>query len=142
MLKDLRAIAARVPGGHLGEQPQLDGRRAERQNIAGLDQRRRELAILRANGARPRDVFLLLALEGGAITLAGAVAGALLLAALILALGPWVQAHYGLTLGLTPPSSEELKLLGLVLLVGLIASLFPGWRAYRLSLADGLTPRV
>jgi putative ABC transport system permease protein len=70
------------------------------------------------------------------------VAGALLLAALILALGPWVQAHYGLTLGLTPPSGEELKLLGLVLLVGLIASLFPGWRAYRLSLADGLTPRV
>lgn len=110
--------------------------------LAGLDQRRRELAILRANGARPRDVFLLLALEGGAITLAGAVAGALLLAALILALGPWAQAHYGLTLGLTPPSGEEPKLLGLVLLVGLIASLFPGWRAYRLSLADGLTPRV
>ncbi len=110
--------------------------------LAGLDQRRRELAILRANGARPRDIFLLLALEGGAITLAGTVAGALLLAALILALGPWVQARYGLTLGLTPPSLEELKLLGMVLLVGLIASLFPGWRAYRLSLADGLTPRV
>jgi putative ABC transport system permease protein len=110
--------------------------------LAGLDQRRRELAILRANGARPRDVFLLLALEGGAITLAGVVAGALLLAALILALGPWVRAHHGLALGLTPPSGEELKLLGLVLLVGLIASLFPGWRAYRLSLADGLTPRV
>ena len=110
--------------------------------LAGLDQRRRELAILRANGARPRDIFLLLALEGGAITLAGAVAGTLLLAALVPALAPWAQAQYGLTLGLTPPSAEELKLLGWVLLVGLLASLFPGWRAYRLSLADGLTPRV
>jgi len=38
--------------------------------------------------------------------------------------------------------NRALELLGLVLLVGLIASLFPGWRAYRLSLADGLTPRV
>ena len=110
--------------------------------LAGLDQRRRELAILRANGARPRDIFLLLALEGGAITLAGAVAATLLLAALVPALAPWAQAQYGLTLGLTPPSAEELKLLGWVLLVGLLASLFPGWRAYRLSLADGLTPRV
>ncbi len=110
--------------------------------LAGLDQRRRELAILRANGARPRDIFLLLALEGGAITLAGAVVGTLLLTALVPALAPWAQAQYGLTLDLTPPSAEELKLLGWVLLVGLLASLFPGWRAYRLSLADGLTPRV
>jgi len=25
---------------------------------------------------------------------------------------------------------------------GAVASLIPGWRAYRLSLADGLSPRV
>lgn len=110
--------------------------------LAGLDQRRRELAILRANGARPRDIFVLLALEGGMLTLAGAMLGVGLLFALILSLGPWVQSEYGLLLGLTPPSGEELRLLGMVLLVGMLASLLPGWRAYRLSLADGLTPRV
>ncbi len=110
--------------------------------LAGLDQRRRELAILRANGARPRDIFVLLALEGGMLTLAGALLGVGLLFALILSLGPWAQREYGLLLGLTPPSGEELRLLGMVLLVGLCASLLPGWRAYRLSLADGLTPRV
>ena len=33
------------------------------------------------------------------------------------------------------------RLLGAVLAAGLLASLLPGWRAYRLSLADGLTPR-
>jgi putative ABC transport system permease protein len=40
------------------------------------------------------------------------------------------------------PSLEELRLLGLVVAVGTLASLLPGYRAYRLSLADGLTPRV
>jgi putative ABC transport system permease protein len=29
-----------------------------------------------------------------------------------------------------------------VLAGGLLASLVPGWRAYRLSLADGLSPRT
>jgi putative ABC transport system permease protein len=33
-------------------------------------------------------------------------------------------------------------LLGAVVAVGLLASLVPGYRAYRLSLADGLTPRL
>lgn len=110
--------------------------------LAGLGERRRELAILRANGARPRDLFALLALEGGAVTLAGALLGTLLLALLTLLLGPWLEAHYGLLLKLSVPSIEELRLLGWVVLVGTLASLLPGYRAYRLSLADGLTPRV
>jgi putative ABC transport system permease protein len=110
--------------------------------LAGLGERRRELAILRANGARPRDLFTLLALEGGAVTLAGALVGVLLLTLLTGALGPWLEAHYGLLLKLALPSGEELRLLGLVIVVGTLASLLPGYRAYRLSLADGLTPRV
>jgi putative ABC transport system permease protein len=110
--------------------------------LASLDQRRRELAILRANGARPRDIFLLLALEGGAVTLAGALLGLALKSALVLALAPWVQAEFGLVLRLDWPGGEELYALGLVLLAGLFASLLPGWRAYRLSLADGMTPRL
>jgi len=110
--------------------------------LAGLGERRRELAILRANGARPRDLFTLLALEGGAVTLVGALVGVLLLTLLTLAFGPWLEAHYGLLLKLALPSTEELRLLGLVIAVGTLASLLPGYRAYRLSLADGLTPRV
>lgn len=110
--------------------------------LAGLGERRRELAILRANGARPRDLFALLALEGGAVTLAGAVVGTLLLTLLTVALGPWLAAQYGLNLRLSLPAPEELRLLGGVILVGTLASLLPGYRAYRLSLADGLTPRV
>lgn len=110
--------------------------------LAGLGERRRELAILRANGARPRDLFALLALEGGAVTLAGALVGVLLLSLLTFALGPWLEAQFGLNLKLALPSLAELELLGWVIAVGTFASLLPGYRAYRLSLADGLTPRV
>jgi len=43
--------------------------------LAGLNERRRELAVLRAVGAAPRHVLLLLAAEGAIVTIAGALAG-------------------------------------------------------------------
>lgn len=114
--------------------------------LAGLEQRRRELAILRSVGARPRDIFLLLAGESLVVTLAGALAGIVLHAGLRLVLSPWLQAQYGIgtaplstTLALAP---GEWRLLAGVLAAGGLASLLPGYRAYRLSLADGLTPRI
>lgn len=110
--------------------------------LAGLGERRRELAILRSVGARPGDILLLLTLEGLGLTLAGAGLGLALLTGLGQAAGPLVEAHYGLALAAGMPTREELALLGAVIGVGLLASLLPGWRAYRLSLADGLTPRV
>lgn len=109
--------------------------------LAGLDQRRRELAILRALGAGPREIFLMLTVEGLLVTALGALAGVALLAAGILALAPLAQAHFGVHLALRPPSGNELLLLASILATGLIASLVPGWRAWRMSLADGLTPR-
>ncbi len=110
--------------------------------LAGLNERRREIAVLRSVGARPRDVFLLLAAESLLIALLGSALGVLLLAALAPLAGPVLQAHYGLALAPHPSSAEEWRLLAGVAAVALLASLFPGWRAYRLSLADGLTPRL
>lgn len=110
--------------------------------LAGLNERRREIAVLRSVGARPRDVFLLLAAESLLIALLGSALGVLLLAVLAPLAGPALQAHYGLALAPHPSSAEEWRLLAGVAAVALLASLFPGWRAYRLSLADGLTPRL
>ncbi|NGX16842.1 ABC transporter permease [Wenzhouxiangella sp. XN24] len=110
--------------------------------LTGLDQRRRELAILRSSGARPRDVFALLALEGGLVTLSGVLLGLVLLTALLVFGAPLVESRLGLGLELVAPGLRELRLLGLVLLVSMLTCLLPGWRAYRISLADGLTPRV
>jgi putative ABC transport system permease protein len=109
--------------------------------LAGLNERRRELAILRAVGAGPRQVLALLAAEGTLVTACGVLLGALACWGAVAALGPWVQATFGITLRLQSPGSAEWLLMALVLAGGLIASLLPGWRAYRLSLADGLSPR-
>ena len=110
--------------------------------LAGLNERRRELAILRSVGARPGDVFVLLTLEGLFVTLLGNVLGVALLALLAAALGPLVQARYGIEVVPRLVSAAELRLLAATVAVGLVASLVPGWRAYKLSLADGLTPRL
>ncbi len=110
--------------------------------IAGLGERRRELAILRSVGARPSEIFVLLTAEGLFVTVLGALLGAALLALLMALLGPLAQAHYGLAIRARWISSDELLLLGAVVAVGLVASLLPGYRAYRISLADGLTPRL
>jgi putative ABC transport system permease protein len=110
--------------------------------LAGLNERRRELAILRAVGCSPRTMLALLALEGALVTLAGVMLGLLLGALGLAAAAPWLQAHAGLTLSLAAPTATEWGLIGAVLLAGWLASLVPGWRAYRLSLADGLSPRL
>jgi putative ABC transport system permease protein len=110
--------------------------------LAGLNERRRELALLRAVGAGPRHVLLLLAAEGTLVTLAGIALGVLATLILTAALGPWVQAQYGVALRLAAPTPSQAGLLAAVLVAGVLASLVPGWRAYRLSLADGLSPRT
>lgn len=110
--------------------------------LAGLNERRRELAVLRAVGAGPRHVLVLLAAEGAWVTLAGALVGALAAAGAVLGAGPWVQQRFGITLLAGAPTVEQWALFAAVLAAGMLASLVPGWRAYRLSLADGLSPRT
>jgi putative ABC transport system permease protein len=110
--------------------------------LAGLNERRRELAVLRAVGAAPRHVLLVLAAEGGFVTLLGVGLGVLATVIAILAAGPWLQERFGIGLKLSAPTFEQWMLLAAVVAAGFMASLVPGWRAYRLSLADGLSPRT
>lgn len=110
--------------------------------MAGLNERRRELAILRAVGAGPRQVLLLLAAEGALLTLSGVLLGALASMLAVATLGGWFQANFGVGLRLQAPTATEALLLAGILGSGILASLLPGYRAYRLSLVDGLSPRV
>ena len=110
--------------------------------MAGLNERRRELSVLRAVGASLRHVLALLAIEGGLVTLIGVLFGSVLAVLGIAVLSPWLQAQFGLALTLGLPTPNEWLLLASLLAAGFVASLLPGLRAYRLSLADGLSPRI
>lgn len=110
--------------------------------LASLNERRRELALLRAVGVGPGRMMALLALEAALVALLGAALG---MAALYLSLftgSGWVQAHWGIVLHAGWPSVDEWRWVAAVAGGGLLAGLVPGWRAYRMSLADGLSPRL
>ncbi|MEK8031319.1 ABC transporter permease [Ideonella sp. DXS29W] len=109
--------------------------------LAGLNERRRELAVLRALGAAPRHIWLILAAEGMGVAALGVGLGVALTAAAIVGGRAWLQTHYGLGLSMAAPTSTQWAMLAAILGAAWVASLIPGWRAYRLSLADGLTPR-
>jgi putative ABC transport system permease protein len=110
--------------------------------LAGLDQRRRELAILRAVGAGPRTVAGLLALEGALVTGAGLLIGTLATALLLWGAAPAVLSAHGIVLSPLRLGADEWRWLGLLAAGGALASAVPGWRAYRMALADGLQARV
>lgn len=110
--------------------------------LTSLNERRREMAILRSVGARPWHIAGLLVLEALVLAAAGAALGLALLYGGIAASQGWVQAQYGLYLPLALPSAYEWSLLGAILGAALLMGGVPAWRAYRQSLADGLSIRL
>lgn len=110
--------------------------------LAGLGERRRELAILRALGAGLPHIVVLLLLESLILGIVGALGGLLLLSIACVAAGPWLAQNWGIVLHSLLPGSDEFMLLAAIVATSLIAGLLPAWRASRLALADGLTPRL
>jgi putative ABC transport system permease protein len=110
--------------------------------LTSLNERRREMAILRSVGARPWHIASLLIVEAFALALAGVLLGVLLLYLGIAGAQAYVQANYGLYLPLSLPSRYEWTLLGAILSAALLMGCVPAWRAYRQSLADGLSIRL
>jgi putative ABC transport system permease protein len=84
----------------------------------------------------------LLTLEAVFVTAVGAVLGVVALVVAGSALAPWLQAQHGVALAPWAFTATQAWLLAAIAGAGLLAGLLPGWRAYRLSLADGLSPKV
>lgn len=110
--------------------------------LASLNERRREMAILRSCGARPIHVFSLLIGEAFLVTLCGIATGLALLYAVLTLVRPTIEERFGLFLSIAPPNIGELGLLLAILVAALIVAVLPALMAYRNSLADGLTLRV
>ena len=107
-----------------------------------LQERRREIAVLRAVGLGRRQILLLLTVEAGLLATIGAVLGVAVVYATLFALQPTLEAMIGLHLPIRALGPTHLIWLSAVVLAALALGLVPGWQAYRRSLADGLAVRL
>ena len=110
--------------------------------LSGLNERRREMAILRSVGAGPSTISFLLIFEAMVLTFTGILFGLLFLYIILFASQPLLEAYFGLFIPIKPPSVKDLIILGVIILNGMLMGLIRALRAYRQSLSDGMTIRL
>jgi putative ABC transport system permease protein len=110
--------------------------------LTSLNERRREMAVLRSVGARPRHVFALLVAEAGLLAALGVAAGIGLTYLLLLAGRPLLEKRSGIYVTVTGLSQTDIAILGGIIVAALLMGLLPAFRAYRNALSDGLQVRV
>ena len=106
--------------------------------FSSLNERRREMAILRAMGARPVTILSMLVLEAMVMAAIGALLGLVFLYAGLLIAQPILDTTFGLWLPIDAPTMREFWGLVGVVCAGAIVSVVPALRAYRMSVADGM----
>jgi putative ABC transport system permease protein len=104
-----------------------------------LQGRRREIAVLRALGARRAHVFLVILLEGVFLCLLGGLLGLLLGHGTLIVLAPTALAEYGVKLSADVGPLDACFLAGLALL-GALAAFLPAWRGLATPVARNLSP--
>ena len=110
--------------------------------LSTLNERRREIAVLRSIGARASHVISLILLETLLVVAAGCVAGVALLYGLLAIAGPIITRRTGVNIALTWLDATQLSILGGVIIGAGIVALIPGTIAYRRSIQDGLALKV
>ncbi len=110
--------------------------------LASSNERRREMAVLRAVGARPAQVLTLILGEAAAITSAGVLLGIALVECILILGRDWIARQFGLYPGLDLFSAQTGYIILAVTLFGCLVGLIPALRIYRYSLADGMTVRI
>jgi putative ABC transport system permease protein len=110
--------------------------------LASMKERQREMAILRAAGAHPWYLFILIQAEVLLITLMSILSAALLLLVSLYLLQDKLAAGFGLFIGLNIINLTMLYWSVAILLLALLLATIPGIMAYRKALADGLSIRL
>ncbi|MDX1538997.1 ABC transporter permease [Arsukibacterium sp.] len=110
--------------------------------LASMKERQREMAILRAVGAHPWYLFMLIQLEVLLLTILALLAAAVTLVVTLWALQDILASSYGLFININPFSLQTLYWAGAVLLVSAVLACIPAFTAYRRALNDGLAIRL
>ena len=110
-------------------------------SLAGLNERRREVAILRSIGASHWHIMGLLITETVLLTMIGIILGLIMLYSSIWIAQPLIEKNYGLFIPITAPNVRELGMISVLLAASFLVGLVPAYFAYKNSLADGMSVR-
>ena len=110
--------------------------------LSGLNERRREMAILRSVGAGPGTISFLLIFESTVLTVTGIIFGLLFLYIALFVSQPLLEAYLGLFIPVDSISYKDMILLVGIVFAGMLMGVIPAIKAYRQSLADGMTIRL
>ena len=110
-------------------------------SLAGLNERRREVAILRSVGASHWHIMGLLITETVLLTTIGIIIGLVMLYSSIWIAQPLIEKNYGLFIPITAPNVRELGMISVLLAASFLVGLVPAYFAYKNSLADGMSVR-
>lgn len=105
-----------------------------------LNERRRDIAIMRALGAHRARIFGMITLEAALISLFGAAFGIALSKILLLSLKGIVLERTGVELSAPIFNSGEIALILAVAAVGALVGIIPAINAYRTDVAKNLSP--
>lgn len=106
--------------------------------LASMRERQRELAILRALGARPWVLVLLIETEALLITLFGCIFAYVLLLAGLNLIQPYLMQHYAFNISNIPQATTFFAYTGLALGLAALLALIPALSSYHKSLSGGL----
>jgi len=107
-----------------------------------LNERRREMAILRSIGAGPGLILTLLMTEAFLLCVSGILVGIGLMVLILNACQQLIATEFGLYLSVNHLTTAEWVYAVLVLGLGLLMGAVPAMRAYWNTLQDGLTPQL
>lgn len=110
--------------------------------LAGLNERRREMAILRSLGASPLRLTSLLVFESSLVTFTALIFGIALNVFIFTVLSSWLERQFGFYIVGNMFSKMEYIYLLLIWIAGTVVGFIPAIKASRSALKDGLTVRT
>lgn len=110
--------------------------------LSTLNERRREMAIYRSVGTAPGFVFAFLIFEALLLAVLGIITGLVVLNGALFLAQPLLETKLGLQMNILKINATEIYYILFIIIGAIAVGIIPGWKAYRNSLADGLSVRT
>lgn len=103
-----------------------------------MSARRREIAIMRAIGASPSFIFLIIQVEALLISIAGIIIALVAISMGVLFSQTYLAENYGIVINYFSMNSQMLIIVSVVLFSTFLLAMIPAISAYRMALHDSL----